>query len=174
MKKFLSVFLLASLLLTACELSESTYKQESNKADEAQQQIINNTPIPPITTSLERENVVKRAELFNEQNKISYIYLINYGRVMAFYTVKGKVSSLRSYLVPTEKLVDGRGNECDWTSTPCYTVSSPDIDGTYGENVEGVFFYTTEGAYVEWNSDYLMSDFPLQLSTQPELVRVIE
>jgi hypothetical protein len=55
----------------------------------------------------------------------------------------------------------------------CYVVNAPDLDGTYGENVEGIFFFTTEGAYVEWKGEYMMSDQPLKLSTPPELVRQI-
>ena len=150
---------------------------EMSRARDVQNEVIKAVPIPQLSTSLERVNVAKRAEIFNSENKISYIYLVNYGRVMAFFTVKGKVSSLRSYMVPTEKLVYGDGRNCDQgnVDTPdCYTVNAADIDGTYGENVEGIFFFTTEGAYVEWKGDYMMSDQPLKLTTQPELVRQVK
>ena len=53
-------------------------------------------------------------------------------------------------------------------------VDSPQLDGSYGSNGDGIFFFTTEGAYVEWNGEYMVSDYPLKLSTQPELVRVVE
>ncbi len=176
--------IVASLVFSGCESTTtstaSTYKAESQKVEQAQQKMNVAVPIPQIETSQERANVARRATIFNTENKVSYIYLVNYGKVMAFYSVKGKVSSLRSYMVPTEKLVDGDGNQCkDYWSTnagykPCYAVSSSDIDGTYGENVEGIFFFTTEGAYVEWKGDYMMSDQPLKLTTQPELVREIK
>lgn len=141
--------------------------------------IANNVPVPQLTTSSERKNVAKRAELFNNEEKISYIYLVSYGKVMAFYTVQGKVSSLRSYMTPTQKIVGYNGADCDWGlastgNAGCYTIDAPDIDGTYGENVEGIFFFTTEGAYVEWKGEYMMSDQPLKLTTQPELVREIK
>ncbi len=136
-------------------------------------------PVPQLTTSSERKNVARRAELFNNEDKISYIYLVNYGRVMAFFTVQGKVSSLQSYMTPTEKLSADNGEDCNRMNSStgnagCYVVSAPDIDGTYGENVEGIFFFTTEGAYVEWRGEYMMSDQPLTLTTQPELVREID
>lgn len=157
---------------TSCDTSGD----ESKSALDVQKDLIQSVPIPKLQNSLERENVKKRAELFNTPDKISYIYLVNYGKVMAFYTVKGKVSSLQSYMVPTDKLVREGGGVCDWGSPvgSCYTVQAPDIDGTYGDNVEGIFFFTTEGAYVEWHGDYMMSDQPLRLSTQPELVREIK
>lgn len=145
-------------------------------------QIATNIPVPQLTTSSERKNVAKRAELFNNEEKISYIYLVSYGKVMAFYPVQGKVSSLQSYMTPVDKMVLGNGSDCNegdqWgqsdDSGDCYVVSAPDIDGTYGENVEGIFFFTTEGAYVEWKGEYMMSDQPLKLTTQPELIREIK
>lgn len=180
----LALILTAGLFLAACDetpaSTANTFQSDSTRAEEAQKKMTAAVPIPQITTSQERLNVAKRAEIFNNENKVSYIYLVNYGKVMAFYSVKGKVSSLRSYVAPTEKLVNGQGAPCTnfWGINhgyePCYTVSAPDIDGTYGDNVEGIFFFTTEGAYVEWKGDYMMSDQPLKLSTQPELVREIK
>lgn len=152
-----------------------------SKSNEITKKIAENVPVPQLTTSSERKNVAKRAELFNNEEKISFIYLVSYGKVMAFYTVQGKVSSLRSYMTPTEQLVDRYGNPCTvgnsgdrCSSTKVFAISAPDIDGTYGENVEGIFFFTTEGAYVEWKGEYMMSDQPLKLTTQPELFREIK
>lgn len=146
--------------------------QESNKINN---QLRDSVPIPQLTTSSERKNVAKRAELFNNEEKISYIYLVSYGKVMSFFTVQGKVSSLQSYMTPTDKLVRGNGEDCNSRYAEyCAVVAAPDIDGTYGENVEGIFFFTTEGAYVEWRGEYMMSDQPLKLTTTPELVRQID
>ena len=159
---------------------DNPMQQELNKVAELQSKFIAAVPVPDLQTSSERKNVARRAELFNNEDKISYIYLVSYGKVMAFYTVKGKVSSLQSYMSPVEQLVDYQGRKCDssWdnacNTSSSYIVSAPDIDGTYGENVEGIFFFTTEGAYVEWKGEYMMSDQPLKLSTQPELVREIQ
>lgn len=153
-------------------------KTEMEQAKDIQEKVATNVPLPQITTSLERANVARRAELFNKPEKISYIYLINYGKVMSFFTVKGKVSSMQSYMTPTEKLLNADGATCsnwdDGSSGSCYVVNAPDIDGTYGENVAGIFFFTTEGTYVEWKGDYMMSDQPLKLTTPPELVRNVK
>lgn len=156
--------------------STPSQKNEVEKSNEIQKELVKSVPVPQLKTSSERANVAKRAELFDNEDKISYIYLVNYGRVMAFFTVKGKVSSLRSYMTPPQKLVDAQGDNCSYDSSEsfCYVVDAPDIDGTYGENVEGIFFFTTEGAYVEWKGEYMMSDQPLKLTTQPELVRQIK
>jgi hypothetical protein len=191
MKKVILPVLLA-LVLAGCTTASQTqppqesYKSESQQMEENQNKVTTAVPIPQIDTSEERKNVAKRAELFNSESKISYIYLVSStGRVMAFYSVKGKVSSLRSYMAPMEKLVNADGEKCSRSDEnggmagnsdnhSCYPVEAPDIDGTYGENVDGVFFFTTEGAYVEWNGEYLMSDQPLKLTTQPELIREVK
>lgn len=149
---------------------------ETQKAAAVQKDLVKNVPVPQIKNSLERENVAKRATLFDAPDKVSYIYLVSYGKVMAFYSVKGKVSSLQSYMFPESKIVKYNGDPCNYGTTDggCYVVDAADIDGTYGTNVEGIFFFTTEGAYVEWKGDYMMSDQPLKLTTQPELVREIK
>jgi len=139
-----------------------------------QAKLVNAVPMPQLETSLERQNIANRAKLFNAPDKISYIYLISFGKVMAFYTVKGKVSSLNSYMSPQEQIVRGDGTPCQYLDTVCYTVQAPDVDGSYGQNASGVFFFTTDGAYVEWSGEYMMSDQPLQLSTQPELIQQIK
>ena len=157
-------------------VTENTQRKGAIITEKAQRALMQAVPVPEVTTSEERKNLVRRLEIFNSENKISYIYLINYGKVMAFYSVKGKVSSVNSYLTTSVQLVDRYGNDCgatDYSSTynrDCYTVDSPDLDGSYGENPEAIFFFTTEDAYVEWKGDYMMSDQPLKLTTQPELV----
>jgi len=173
-----AVFFLLGTIVYAGAGPSNSAMQESNQITE---RLRDNVPVPQLTTSSERKNVAKRAELFNNEDKISYIYLVSYGKVMAFYTVQGKVSSLRSYLTPIEQIVDRYGDTCergdssDWCrGSNEFVVSAPDIDGTYGENVEGIFFFTTEGAYVEWKGEYMMSDQPLKLTTQPELTRQIK
>jgi hypothetical protein len=160
--------------------AQDPFETELDKVNQIQARMLQSIPIPELQTSSERRNVAKRAEIFNNEEKISYIYLVNYGNIMAFYTVKGKVSSLQSYMSPLEQMVDYRGRRCDSTwsnscgSTSAYIVSAPDVDGTYGENVEGIFFFTTEGAYVEWKGDYMMSDQPLKLTVNPILVREVK
>lgn len=194
MKRFIFSSLLLGVLLligAGCEVVESapaqpsTYQSDSQKVEATQQRVQTAVPIPDIKTSAERKNIAARAKLFDDENKISYIYLVNYGKVMTFYTVRGKVSSLNSYMAPIDKLVYGDGTPCNRNVSdgyggaadswePCYSVSSVDIDGAYGENADGVFFFTADGAYVEWKGDYMMSDQPLKLTTQPELIREIK
>jgi hypothetical protein len=161
---------------TNVERWTNTQKKEAVATEENQRRLLKNQPVPKINESTERANLIRRLNTFNDPNKVSYIYLVNYGKVMAFYTIKGKVSSVNSMLTTTEQVVNKDGNQCEWgnSSGDCYVVSSPDIDGSYGSNGEAIFFFTTDGTYVEWHGDYMLADQPLKLTTQPELVREIK
>lgn len=176
--KIIAIIIISVLALSSCTNvpTQSSYQVESNKLESNQEQIIKTSPVPQITDSLERKNVAKRAEIFNKSDKLSYIYLVSYGKIISFHTVKWKISSVSSYLTPQEKLVDYKGRNCwDWNSgTTCYTVQSPDIDGSYGTNWDAIFFFTTEWAYVEWKWEYLVSDFPLRIVDTPSLVREVK
>jgi len=151
---------------TTAETGGQSAKQEQALTEQNQQRLIEAQPPVKLDWSIERENLNRRTLLWNDANKVSYIYLVNYGKVMAFYTVKGKVSSVNSQITNPEQIVDRYEGDV--------TIPSPSEDGSYGTNGDAVFFFTTEGAYVEWRGDYMLADQPLRLTTQPELVRQIE
>lgn len=199
-RKLLILGLVGLLLLTACVVqptpaqnapivAQSSQQAEQMQTEANQKLLINNQPPPQITRSLERENIIRRLELLNDQNKVFYVYLLSHGKVMTFFTAKGKVSSVNSYLTSFSQVVENQeclkraykstsynGNiagDDRATSSGCYfQMEAPDLDGTYGTNGEAIFFFTTEGAYVEWNGEYMTSDAPLQLTTPVELVSV--
>jgi hypothetical protein len=175
-------------ILSGCsdmQTPSNTQGTESKKQEIIQKKLTETVPIPEITNSTARKAIAARAKLFDANDKITYIYLINYGKVMAFYTIKGQPISLRAYLTPMENIVNNRGMLCsdaariDSDSSSCgggngYMVSAPDVDGTYGDTVDGIFFFTTEGAYVETKLDYVVSDQPLKITTPLELVREVK
>jgi hypothetical protein len=137
---------------------------EAKRTEANQQRLAQSVPLPILQTSLERKNLARRLERLNTESLISYIYLISQtGKLMAFYTVDGKVTSLNAYL--TADYVQTRHYEGAVVETQL-----PDLDGAYGKNPDGIFFFTTEGVYVEWFGSYLWSDQPLKLTQQPELL----
>jgi hypothetical protein len=180
MKKLLlilPILIISTFVLTGCEhegVMNSTAQVEQTLTEENQQVLLKNQAPPKLDWSLERDNLIKRTKLWNDKNKISYIYLINYGKVMAFYTIKGKVSSVNSQLTNTEQLSSRRIDSPNSYRYVDGVLPSPSEDGSYGSNGNSVFFFTTEGAYVEWQGDYMLADQPLKLTQQPELVREIK
>lgn len=174
MKKILIV-LVSLLLVAGCvDGPPSTQKVEQNKVEDNQKVLTENQPIPTITHSLERENIINRLKLLNDESKVFYVYLVSYGKVMAFYTAKGKVSSLNSYVNSQERVVRDENCHSSDSSNCFFVIDTPDIDGSYGVNADGVFFFTTENAYVETTMDYMVSDQPLKLSQPPELIREVK
>lgn len=152
--------------------SETTTGMEASLTEENQNRLLVSSPPPKLDKSLERENLIRRLELLNDENKIFYIYLVSYGKVMAEYVAKGKVSSVNSKLTTQEQIVKNPHRYSSSGDTG-KVVESPDLDGSYGTNGDAIFFFTTDGAYVEWAGEYMVSDFPLQLTTPPLLIREV-
>lgn len=148
----------------------STQKQEERLTENQQKIHLSSTPPPKLERSQERTNLIERLRRFNTDSKVSYIYLVDYGKVMAFYTVKGKVSSVNSLLTTPEQVQWETTHTAHGSSIAGVAVPSPDLDGSYGSNGDAIFFFTTDGTYVEWNGRYMLCDKPLKLSTPPQLV----
>lgn len=167
-----AIFVLMMGCLVGCdiEVEADGTSQDRISTQEVSSKLAKNQPTPTdIDYSLERYNLIKRAYWVNGQREkantlpceiqkpLGYIVLFTEsGSVIGSFVVDGKVSSLNSYLSPDSEyyeLVYGgefeRTNE--WLS---------DIDGSYGENDKGIFFFTPDGKYIEWTGTYLYSDIP--------------
>ena len=131
----------------------TTSDVEVEKTESNQERLLTRQPPPIIDVSLERTNLINRLERLNKDDMVSYIYLISFGKIMANYTVKGKVSSLNSLLTTPEQ-ISWRRKASGWSHS--HVIPSPDFDGSYGRNADGIFFFTTEGAYVEWAGGLFM------------------
>jgi hypothetical protein len=163
------VMLMGNGCMNDAGTSGTTAKQEQALTEDNQARLIAVQPPPKLEWSLERDNITRRTNLWNDQNKVAYIYLIDYGKVMAFYVIKGKVSSVNSQITNPEQIAS-----VYYGSAQTQVLPSPSEDGSYGTNGDAVFFFTTDGTYVEWAGHYMLADQPLQLSTPPELVRNIK
>lgn len=160
-------------LATGCDFGERV-KTETQKDISAQMEVANKlastqkTPTD-INYSLERYNLIRRAYWVNGQREkanmlvceiekpLGYIILFAGNSVVGNFVVDGKVSSLNSFLTPSSvdsTRIIGNGG--------ITTISTEiaDVDGSYGENDQGIFFFTVDGKYIEWTGTYLYSDIP--------------
>lgn len=176
MKKFICLILIlvsCVVILTAC--SDTTPTQERIQIEAAQNaagNIVENQPVPTdIEYSLERYNVIKRAYWVNGQREkamslpcaiqrpLGYIVLLSdSGAVVGKFVVDGKVSSLNSYLFPAYEQNKYNGYDI------VIEREVAGIDGTYGTNVSGIFFFDVNSNYIEWNGKYIYSDTPMEIS----------
>jgi hypothetical protein len=175
------VLLIVAVMIAGCldektKYEDTTSGQEAKLTESNQARLLKASPPPQLDKSLERENLIRRLDLLNDENKIFYIYLVSYGKVMAKYVAKGKVSSVNSKLTTQEQIVKDPFTQYSGSGSNRQgkVVESPDLDGSYGTNGDAIFFFTTDGAYVEWAGEFMVSDFPLKMTSPPELVREIK
>lgn len=170
MKKLMkSVLMLISLtsviILAGCE--ETSSRSEVNSTRKLADKFAESQQTPTdIDYSLERYNLIRRAYWVNGQREkaiqleskiqkpMGYILLMNGSAVVGTFTVDGKVSSLNSYLTPDSEYYEEYSSDNNWL---------PDVDGSYGENDNGIFFFTPDGKYLEWTGEYLYSDIPFDV-----------
>lgn len=154
---------------TGKEIGKDTRSLESKFTEENQTRLMSSDQLPQLQDSQERRNLKERLLRLNEANKVGYLALIGgQGQLVAYYTIKGKVSSLNSYLTNTQQI--GCTSTGISNDRQCAAVDSPDLDGSYGKNPEGIFFFTTDNTMIEWSGDYLYSDKPLSYTSKPVIV----
>ncbi len=171
MKKFIRIAavvcaLCIILCLAGCSEPSGSYMDNINTKENANR-LQDNQPTPTdIEYSLERYNLTRRAYWVNGQREkanalicpiekpLGYVILLTEsGSVVGKFTVDGKVSSLNSFLTP----------DSDYYSCNATNKWIADVDGSYGENDNGIFFFTPDGKYVEWSGIYLYSDIPFEV-----------
>lgn len=185
MKKFLNIILVVVILITTLSFVgcyEDTASSDGSKVDNANNiavanRLQSNQPTPTdINYSLERYNLIRRAYWVNGQREkanalpceiekpLGYIVLFTEsGAVVGSFVVDGKVSSLNSFLTPDSEVYEVSGEYASNATENSGTSDNDwlaDVDGSYGENDNGIFFFTPDGKYIEWTGIYLYSDIP--------------
>lgn len=169
MKKIFSIILLVAMIFAIAVCFTSCIEADGARSDvlstmEAGNKLQNNQQTPTdISYSLERYNLIRRTYWVNGQREkanalpcevekpLGYIVLFSNNVIVGNFVVDGKVSSLNSFLTPDSEYYS-TGNSCnEWL---------PDVDGSYGQNDSGIFFFTPDGKYIEWTGTYLYSDIP--------------
>lgn len=132
-----------------------TALKEQAHTENNQTNLLQVQPLPNITWSLERDNLIKRFKLQNDRTVMFYMYIFNEGvqDPIGYYQVN-KVSSVNSQLSNTSQLVGPY-----WEHK--YVLPSPAEDGSYGTNGDAVFGFTPEEIYIEHNMHYICATVPL-------------
>lgn len=190
MKKFIVIICIIALLgclFAGCEVdTQSGSTKDKISTAEAANRLQSNQPTPTdIEYSLERYNLIRRAYWVNGQREkanalpcevqkpFGYIVLFTEsGAVVGSFVVDGKVSSLNSFLTPDSLYYEVAGDHVYGSDTENEWLA--DIDGSYGENDNGIFFFTVDGKYVEWTGTYLYSDIPFVVDDPIVKVEVTE
>ena len=168
MKKCAAILMLMLLLVSLCSCAEFGARQDIMSTVELADRLQENQPTPnDIEYSLERYNLIRRTYWVNGMREraaslpceverpLGYIVLFSGNAAVGQFVVDGKVSSLNSFLTPDSEYYErNSGHNNRWLA---------DVDGSYGENDSGIFFFTPDGKYIEWSGDYLYSDIPFTI-----------
>lgn len=167
-----ALILIIASNLTGCVMPEEGGSRADTYATiQTANTLQNNQPTPTdINYSLERYNLIRRAYWVNGQREkantlicgvekpLGYIVLFCGNATVGSFVVDGKASSLNSFLTPDSEYYETTGGE-SWR----YNNWLADVDGSYGENDNGIFFFTPDGKYIEWTGEYLYSDIPFEV-----------
>jgi hypothetical protein len=174
MKKVFCIILMFVFMvcMVGCDFDTAADGSEidvSNTLDVSNRLQSNQSTPTDIEYSLERYNLIRRAYWVNGMREkanslvceiekpLGYIVLFTEsGAVVGSFVVDGKVSSLNSFLTPDSEYYEQDMDRAyiddnEWLA---------DVDGSYGENDNGIFFFTPDGKYIEWTGIYLYSDIP--------------
>lgn len=153
--------------LTACDISSGGGGDNSNAAQNAGQaqnadaysRLSAAEPPPVLKDSLSRKEIIQRYNLFNDVTKFGYFYAFVQGEPQPIieYVVQGGVFSVNDLISPTQSQV--QSNNCN-TGNCDNVVESPQPDGTFGSNGDGLFGFTADGSYFEWNGIYYFGTEP--------------
>lgn len=165
---FAAIILLVVSLAACSDIGGSAADRQNTI--EAANTLQSNQPTPTdLDYSLERYNLIRRAYWVNGQREkantlpcevqkpLGYVVLFAGNTTVGSFVVDGKVSSLNSYLTPDSEyyeIIANNAGKNRWLA---------DIDGSYGENDNGIFFFTPDGKYIEWTGEYIYSDIPFTI-----------
>lgn len=166
---FIALMCVCMGTLCSC-IDDDPRREDTDRTLNIANELQKNQPTPTdIDYSLERYNLIRRTYWVNGKREkaislpcqiekpLGYIVLFDKGVIFGKFVVDGKVSSLNSYLTPDSEYYDIQ------KSTSYYNEWLADVDGSYGANDEGIFFFTPDGRYIEWTGDYLYSDIPFEI-----------
>lgn len=194
MRKFIAIIMVLAMVLIfiiplcGCDVTTAANAYDTKDDIRAQKDVASqlaasqSTPTD-IDYSLERYNLIRRAYWVNGQREMAntlicgvekplgYIILFTGNTVVGSFVVDGKVSSLNSFLTPGS-VDEAYGNSSGGYTT--VTTEMADVDGSYGENDSGIFFFTPDGKYIEWTGTYLYSDIPFEVADPVVVYEVTE
>lgn len=133
----------AVLALTGC--TEPTADEKSR--DDAYEKVMERQPGKTLEYSPTRETINFWVDTWNEEGKLSYVYLQNTsGDVIGYYVLKGLPVSYCAQISPPETVRGGEGR---------VVTSAPANDGAYYGDGNCNTFYgqdATSGSYIEYTA----------------------
>jgi len=161
---------------TSCDEPDSRPKNTTALDEQAhtennQRTLLQNQPLPTITWSMERDNLIKLKKLQNDRtvNFFMYVFIEGIQQPIGYYQVN-KVSSVNSQLSNPQQIINTRSYEHGFNSN---VIESPSEDGSYGTNGDAVFGFTPEDICIETNMKFICATVPLHFQNPVNRLAII-
>lgn len=166
------IAVLMGVFTIACEPEQQSTSTENEKATQAenQEKLASTQRAEGMDYSPTRDNLIKWADKWEEQGKLSYVYFFNSSGELGYFIFEGLPSSYCASLTPPQKI-----ETKDWASVDAHVMPAPALDGAYysGSNCTQFFGYEAgTGNYFEFtvggDFNYFLSESPLtELDMKP-------
>lgn len=159
----------ACVSLAACSEKPGAGAQDAKQNQAAKGAALAQGVLQSSSRNAEQENIAARLKLTMNPGQIGFILLMNQaGQPIAYYGVKGKLTSGSKRLTaPQIRQRLDCGQYCNEALG-----DGPSDEGTYGSSDPYVYFWTTDGQYIQWNGAYLYSDKPFRTRVAPLVIAV--
>lgn len=133
-----------------------------------------NAPTVKLETSLERELINDWLEEVGNPNNIMWLYhMSETGQILGEYPIVGKAVSMTKSNEPSERIISTYDNgiwedDENYNNFEGFRGGTPQLanpSGTYGHDLEGVFFFTPDGEYHEIHGGIIhISSVPIKIN----------
>lgn len=179
MKKLVLLVLLVVLAaFISCDGQHTvnqTAIQEQAHTEGNQNRLNQNQPLPDITWSAERDNIIKLKKLQNDKTVTFFLYVFIEGisEPIGYYQVN-KVSSVNSQLSNPEQIISGSSQGNNLPAGTAISIPSPSEDGSYGTNGDAIFGFTPEDICIETNMKFICATVPLRFQKPVNKLAIID
>lgn len=167
LKLSLAAGIAMTLMAGSCDVQPNT----TTKTNESQKAAAAANSISFAAGNAEIDNIKKRLQLTSDPALMGYVVLFNdMGQPILYTTVKGKITSGSKRLTsPFQETALSRSGVGEVSSSEF--TDAPSDEGTWGSSNPYIFFFTTNGQYIQWSGTYLYSDKPFRMDT-PSVVSI--
>lgn len=170
MNKVIKIMLMACVVFALAGSGCISAPQE-DKAPVTQK----NAETVKLDTSIERDLINDWIKEVGDPNNIMWLYhMSETGQILGEYPIVGKAVSMSKSNEPYERVLDTYNGGPDYDEVSAaerfegYRPGTPQLanpSGTYGHDLEGVFFFTPDGEYHEIHGGIIhISSVPIKIS----------
>lgn len=175
MKKLLNILALGlslSISIVSCDIPSEKPAQPQKSSSGAETVDIQKQfkiPVNAQGNTSEQQNVMDKNRITSDPTKIMWMHLVDYnGRMYLRTPVRSKITSSHKRLEPISCSAGLCGGEYQTSYGPktpngYRTTELIQIDGTYGQSDEYVYWFDPMGHYFQKGNGYILSDIPIDI-----------